>query len=276
MMMLSLFLKTRECTMRNVQTVLDRNAGNLSSCLHHLAQCYIAARRRTGEAILEAAHYLSEARQVAQHGEWHLFLQTTGTSEDTAERLLHIHHLAMQNAQFADAVRCDWLSETVAALLARPSTPPSVIEEVLSASHPPSTRQVARAIQGTKRAKLRSAAESGSTPVPAEGTNCARKRRALNKAAAPGTQADALVTRLSSLLTANDRSGAVLTTMEILALLVHPDCIILPPYRIDRREALLADIRTVLDNPQLPHLAQLLQFISVMLDTWEHASPPRS
>ena len=43
------------------------------------------ARQRSGEALLEAARWLSEARAEAQHGEWRVFLEATNTSDDTAE-----------------------------------------------------------------------------------------------------------------------------------------------------------------------------------------------
>jgi hypothetical protein len=115
--------------------------------LQDFARRYVGARRRSGEALLEAARWLTEARSEAQHGEWQLFLEATGTTADTAERLLNIHTLAMQNPQFAESVRSNWLNQSAAALLARPSTPPEVVTEVLAEPNPPSTAEVQRRIR---------------------------------------------------------------------------------------------------------------------------------
>lgn len=122
-------------------------AGTLSTRLQEIARQYIGARRRSGEALLEAARWLSEARAEAQHGEWQTFLEATSTSDDTAERLLNIHTLAMQNPQFAESVRSNWIGQSVAALLARPSTPPEVATELLSAEQPPRVADVQRVIR---------------------------------------------------------------------------------------------------------------------------------
>lgn len=119
----------------------------LSERLQTIARSYLSARRRTGEALLEMARWLSEARDVVEHGEWKLFLDATSTAPDTAERLLNIHTLAMQNPQFADSVKRDWLSQSAAALLARPSTPQEVIVELLQAPEPPKVSEIERKIK---------------------------------------------------------------------------------------------------------------------------------
>src|SRR5690606_11308480 len=67
------------------------SAGVLSTHLQEIARLYVQARRRSGEALLEAARWLYEARSVAQYGEWLIFLEATTTSPDTAERLIDIH-----------------------------------------------------------------------------------------------------------------------------------------------------------------------------------------
>ncbi len=72
----------------------------LSQPLQELAERYLTARQRSGEALLEAAHALAEARALARHGEWYRFLELTQTSASTAERLLNIHRLASENLQF--------------------------------------------------------------------------------------------------------------------------------------------------------------------------------
>ena len=129
---------------------LPAQAGGLSAPLQEIARRYIGARRRSGEALLEAARWLNEARTLAEHGEWRIFLESTGTSDDTAERLLNIHSQAMQNPQFAEAITRNWLSQSAAALLARPSTPPEVIEEVLTADKPPTKAEVEQKIRTTR------------------------------------------------------------------------------------------------------------------------------
>src|SRR5436190_18425159 len=70
---------------RAADTVLPAAAGVLSERLQEIARQYIGARRRSGEALLEAARWLSEARAEAQHGEWYVFLDATSTTEDTAD-----------------------------------------------------------------------------------------------------------------------------------------------------------------------------------------------
>lgn len=128
-------------------TTLPPQAASLSEPLQIIARNYLGARRRSGEALLEAARWLHEARTLASHGDWKLFKEATGTSDDTAERLLNIHIQAMQNPQFADSVARNWLSQSAAALLARESTPPSVMETMLNAPEPPSVADVKQAIR---------------------------------------------------------------------------------------------------------------------------------
>lgn len=100
---------------------LPERAGALPERLQDIARQYIDARQRSGEALLDAARWISEARQLAQYGEWQIFLEATGTSESAAKRLLDIHATAMRDPQFAEAIRTNWIGATVAAELARPS-----------------------------------------------------------------------------------------------------------------------------------------------------------
>jgi hypothetical protein len=74
-------------------------------------------------------------------------LDATSTNEDTADRLLNIHTQAMQNPQFAEAVRSNWIGQSVAALLARPSTPPEVMADVLNADAPPKVAEVEQKVR---------------------------------------------------------------------------------------------------------------------------------
>jgi hypothetical protein len=102
----------------------DSAPAALSADLQDCARRYVAARERAGAALLEMAAALHQARQFAQHGQWYLFLQAIGTSEDQADRLLDIHAQAAQNPAYAEAVQRNFLNLTTAALLARSSTPP--------------------------------------------------------------------------------------------------------------------------------------------------------
>jgi hypothetical protein len=125
-------------------------AGALSTGLQSIARDYIAAREKAGRALLEMASYLALARSMAKHGEWYTFLEATQTSEDQADRLLDIDRKASESPEYADAVRRNFLSPTTAALLARPSTPAVVVEQVLKQPAPPTTRQVTQQIQAAK------------------------------------------------------------------------------------------------------------------------------
>ena len=149
---------------RAEESELPEQAAMLSDRLQTIARQYLGARRRSGEALLEAARWLSEARAEAQHGEWQQFLEATGTSDDAAERLLHIHSQAMQNPQFADSVRRNWISQSVAALLARPSTPPEVVGEFLESSTQPSVAEVQQKLRTTRRATASRNVEAAQNP----------------------------------------------------------------------------------------------------------------
>lgn len=128
-------------------TPVSRSGEALSIRLQDIARLYIHARRRSGEALLEAARWMSEARKEAKHGEWQYFLKVTATSPDTAERLINIHNQATQNSAFADAIRNNWLSQSAAALLARPSTPPELILQVLEVGQSVSTTELQKRIK---------------------------------------------------------------------------------------------------------------------------------
>ncbi|NJO83205.1 MAG: hypothetical protein HC828_10555 [Blastochloris sp.] len=126
---------------------LPPEADMLTADLQDMARQYMTARRRTGEALLESARWLSMARDQAIHGEWLLFLQVTGTSPDTAEQLLHIHARTVAYPPLADSIRNGWLNQTAAALLAKPSTPQDAIDTVLAFADPPKVRDVQRVLR---------------------------------------------------------------------------------------------------------------------------------
>lgn len=136
---------------------LSGERANLPGALIELARQYVGARRRSGEELLRAARWLSEARALAQVGEWQLFLEATSTSHDTASRLINIHRLAMENPQFAESVARNWIGLSAAALLAQPSTPLAAIEDVLESDEPPSVATVRETIREHR-------SDSGATP----------------------------------------------------------------------------------------------------------------
>jgi hypothetical protein len=128
---------------------LPPEADTLSAALRELAVRFIGARRRVGEALLEASRYMSEARAVAEEGQWYVFLRVTGTSPDSAESMLHIHLRAAQHPTFAEKIRSGWLSQTVAGELAKPSTPPEVLAQLLEREEPLRVADVKRARKRT-------------------------------------------------------------------------------------------------------------------------------
>src|SRR6266545_5867762 len=98
---------------RQIEAGLAPTGAILSQQLQDLAQTYIAAQQRSGEALLEACAAIHEARALAQHGEWGYWLTATRTSESAAKRLLDIHAQADADPQFAAAVRSNWIGATV-------------------------------------------------------------------------------------------------------------------------------------------------------------------
>ncbi len=126
---------------------LPAEARKLGERLLDIARNYVLARRRRGEALLDAARWLSEARNVADEGRWYLFLDVTGTSPDVAERLLNIHLAASRDARFAEAIISGHLNQTVAGLLARPSTPPEIMDALIETDAPPRVSDVQRALR---------------------------------------------------------------------------------------------------------------------------------
>lgn len=132
-----------------------------------LVRRFLDARRRGGEALLEAAAVLAEARAQTKHGSWFPFLLAIGIGEDRAKRLLDIHRKAQADPAFAEAVRSDWLTRSVAEMLAQPTTPPAVVKEVLTAKEPPQVRQVRARMNIVKGGR---AAEESPPPAPQPAT----------------------------------------------------------------------------------------------------------
>lgn len=121
----------------------------LSAPMQELARRYVAAQTRSGEALLDACAALAEARALARHGEWGVFLEATRTSEGTAKRLLDIHQQAASDPAFRAAVASNWIGATVAAELAQPSYPATAREALLSAPEPPTRTDVQAAKSAT-------------------------------------------------------------------------------------------------------------------------------
>lgn len=132
-------------------TELPPEAQALGPQLYEIARQYVGARRRSGEALLEAARWLSDARRIAEEGTWYLFLQVTGTNRDVAERLLNIHLLAARRPDFAAAVIEGRLNQSVAALIARPSTPHDALDVILAEQEPLSVATAQRLIRATRQ-----------------------------------------------------------------------------------------------------------------------------
>ena len=124
---------------------LPPEAVALSDHLRELAVRVLGARRRIGEALLDACRWYSEARATAPEGQWYIFLRVTGTSPDSAENLLNIHVRVLQSTAFAERIRSGWLNQTVAGELAKPSTPPELIQQLLAREEPPRVADVKRA-----------------------------------------------------------------------------------------------------------------------------------
>ncbi|NJO84692.1 MAG: hypothetical protein HC828_19275, partial [Blastochloris sp.] len=117
----------------------------LGSELYQIARHYLGARRRMGAALLDMVRTLLHARQIADDGTWYVFLELTYTKPDTAELLLNIARRAEENAGYADAIVRGHFNQTVAGELARPSTPPAVIAQLLTTTEPPRVADVKRA-----------------------------------------------------------------------------------------------------------------------------------
>jgi hypothetical protein len=137
--------------LRLEEVVLPAEASKLGHELQEIARNYLMARRRRGEALLDAATWLSQARSIADEGRWYLFLEVTGTSHDVAERLLNIHLAAQRDSRFREAVISGHFNQSVAALVARPSTPPSLLDTMLESTCSPRISDVQRAMLTIQR-----------------------------------------------------------------------------------------------------------------------------
>jgi len=119
---------------------LPERAGALPERLQDIARQYLGARRQSGVSLLEAARWLSEARQEAKHGEWSIFLEAIGLDESRARAQIRIHEEAQRDGAFADRIINGFLSETVARELL--PAPTEVRDELYARQTPPTAQDV--------------------------------------------------------------------------------------------------------------------------------------
>jgi hypothetical protein len=136
--------------------------GLLSSGLQDRARRYVAARQRSGEALLEAVAELAAARGEARHGEWGVFLEAIGLDDSAAVVQLQIAERAAADALFAERIRTGFLNLSTARELL--TAPEEVQHQVLAQPAPP-TRQE---IRDAKRAANPAPAQDLPPPAPAD------------------------------------------------------------------------------------------------------------
>lgn len=121
----------------------------LSDGLEGRAVRYLAARRRSGDALLEAVAELAAARDEAAHGEWGPFLERIGLDDSAARGQLRIHELAAADPLYAERIRSGFLTvSTARELIALPADQRA---ELLERDAPP-TRAAIRAASAANRA----------------------------------------------------------------------------------------------------------------------------
>ena len=130
---------------------LPPEAPELGDQLQVLARQFLGARRRLGQALLDAANTMQQARDAADEGQWLIFLRVTQTSPDLAERLINIHLVGARDPLFKEAVTRGFLNQSVASELARASIPPEVRIALLTAPEPPPVEDVRRAIRAFRQ-----------------------------------------------------------------------------------------------------------------------------
>lgn len=138
-------------------TTIDTPPAVLAPTLEQHARRYIAARTRSGDALLEAVAALADARAAAAHGEWGIFLAAVGLDDSRARALIRLHDACLADRALADRVRSGWLSEAAARELL--PAPAEVRAAVLDAAAPPTLADVreAKRAAGGQTAGLASA-----------------------------------------------------------------------------------------------------------------------
>lgn len=130
---------------------LPPEASELDSSEQELARSFLTAWRRTGEFLLEAARWMTEARARVEHGRWGLWLRVVGVSDDLSENLRNLHARASQLPRYAEAVKTGRLGATSAYLLAPRSVPDELVIEVLEAPAPIPTKELERRLRDYRR-----------------------------------------------------------------------------------------------------------------------------
>jgi hypothetical protein len=148
-------------------------AGALSPAMQEIARSYVAARRKTGEGLLESAAWMAAARERAAHGEWGLFLAATGTSKSTADRLIGVHTEAEQNPLYRQKILEGWLGASVAALIAQSESPAQLLERLILEEAAPSLADVRAAEAPVKSPNLGDLPPT-QHPAPSSGGNTAQ------------------------------------------------------------------------------------------------------
>src|SRR6185295_15374191 len=132
--------------------ILPPEATDLAAAEQDLARHFLTAWRRTHEFLLEAARWMAEARETVEHGRWGLWLRVVGISDDKSEELRHIWWRAQQHAACAEGIRQGRINATTAGLLAPPTVPAEIIDEVLSSETPPKTKVLERRLSAARQA----------------------------------------------------------------------------------------------------------------------------
>ena len=79
---------------------MDRR--NSKTILAELAKRAATTYAQHIEAWVTTAYLLAEAREVAEHGQWHGFLQTAGIPERTARRMLRVARAGLKSDSVTD------------------------------------------------------------------------------------------------------------------------------------------------------------------------------
>ena len=148
--------------------LLPPEAAELDPEAQASARRFLTFRRRTGEALEGAARELYQQRaRLKPLGQWHLYLRVVNCGQDVAERLCNIYERGQQIAAFAEKVRAGFFNQSVAAILARESTPPEALNWALALPEPPEVDEVLNHLKPERPArKAGKAAQSPQAGAP--------------------------------------------------------------------------------------------------------------
>lgn len=166
-------------------------AGALSPQLQERALRFVAARRRSGAALLDMAAELAGAREEAEHGQWMVFLGATQTTKDDAARLLAIHRAAARSPAFREALERNWLRASTAALVAQSEDADTILARLLTQEQPPTVAEVKEA-----RREISQIAKFDGPPAPADVRRAASGVTNGHTPASPDAEIDAMIAGL--------------------------------------------------------------------------------